>query len=116
MHNQDLGAVYRRYRVSDLEYRLMWEQKYYEFLQNKANFDTAYLLLACFAVADIPEEFLRNTIHKTYESILSSVEVCIQNANLLNEMVKMWIVIIDKLRQSEDSTELLIFMSNSKKY
>lgn len=27
----------------------------------------------------------------------------------------MWIVIIDKLRQSEDSTELLIFMSNSPK-
>jgi hypothetical protein len=30
-------------------------------------------------------------------------------------MVKMWIVIIDKLRQSEESTELLVFMSNSPK-
>jgi hypothetical protein len=55
----------------------MWEQKIYEFLQKKVDFDTAYLLLACFAVADIPEEFLRNTIHKTFEPILSSLEVCI---------------------------------------
>jgi hypothetical protein len=53
-------------------------------MQKKSLFDSAYLLLACLAVADIPEETLRSTIYKIFDSALSSLEVCIENANLLN--------------------------------
>jgi hypothetical protein len=72
-------------------------------MQHKPNFDSGYLLLACLAVADIPQDTLRATIYKTFDIILASLEVCVDNANLLNEMLKMWTVIVDKLKQGDDS-------------
>lgn len=84
-------------------------------MQQKQHFDAGYLLLACLAVADIPQEVLRSTIYKTFEGMLSSLEVCLENANLLNEMVKMWVVIVDKLKQGDDNAEILHFIGNSPK-
>ena len=54
------------------------------FLQNPVHFDTAYLLIACFAVADIPVFHLTHILDEAYEGILASVEVNVSNANLLN--------------------------------
>lgn len=53
------------------------------------------------AVADIPLDLLHSIIQIGYEQIVSGLAVSIANANLLNEMIKMWIVVIDKLRGEE---------------
>lgn len=49
-----------------------------ELLKSKQNFDPAYLVLACFAVAEeVPSVVLRSIIHNYFENILSSLEVCL---------------------------------------
>jgi hypothetical protein len=93
-----------------------WQQLIEEFLKSKHNFDSAYLVLACFAAADeVPFIILRGLIQNCFEPILCSLEVSLENANLLNEMIKMWIVIFDSLRRDSENNESLYFMSNSRK-
>jgi hypothetical protein len=50
------------------------------------------------AASDIAPSLLYDVIKDTYDQILSSLEVNVANANILNEMVKMWIVVIDTMR------------------
>jgi hypothetical protein len=52
---------------------------------NSGNFiDTAFLIIACIAVADIPTTLIEKVINQNYNLILSRVPVNIENANLLN--------------------------------
>lgn len=76
-----------------------------ELLQSKPNFDSAYLILACFAVADeVPYQIIRGMMQVSFDPILTSLEVSLDNSYLLNEMLKMWIVIFDSLRREEENT------------
>lgn len=70
----------------------------YEFLNNINNYDTAFLILACLAASDISPSILYDVIKDSYNRILSSLEVNVANANLLNEMIKMWIVVLDTMK------------------
>jgi hypothetical protein len=69
----------------DLEIRNDWQLVMGELLKSRLHFDPAYLILACFAVAEeVPSLVLRTIIHNYFDPILSSLEVCLENANLLN--------------------------------
>lgn len=70
-------------------------------LNNTSNFDTAFLLIACLAVSQIQESPIPYIITNLYDKILTCIPVNIENAALLNEMIKMWIVILDKIKNDE---------------
>lgn len=76
-------------------------------LNNSVFLDTSFLVIACIAVADIPTSLIEKVITQTYDIILSQIQVNTENANLVNEMLKMWIVIIDKLKQEKSMRNFL---------
>jgi len=53
-------------------------------LKNGNFIDTAFLIIACIAVADIPTTLIEKVITQNYNLILTRVPVNIENANLVN--------------------------------
>ena len=87
-----------------------------DLMKQRSTFEAAYLVMGCFTVCDeIDDEFMRILVGRHFESMLSSLEVCPQNVNLLNEMVKMWEVVFDRFREGERNREKALFMANSRK-
>ena len=62
------------YWIAYVELRQSWLDLIAEFMKYKAHFDSAYLLIACFAVAeDIPDNIIRKMARSNFESTISSL-------------------------------------------
>jgi GTP-binding protein EngB required for normal cell division len=56
------------------EIRQSWLDFITEFMKYKQHFDTAYLLMACFAIAeDIPNNIIRIMVRNNFETVISSL-------------------------------------------
>ena len=84
-----------------------------QLLEHPSFYDTAFLIIACFAVADIDPSPVPFLISNFYQQILFNLPVSINNANFLNEMIKMWIVVIDKAKQKEELMPLIKRMTEA---
>lgn len=64
---------------------------------------------------EVPYQIIRGMLQVSFDPILTSLEVSLDNSYLLNEMLKMWIVLFDSLRREDENAETLCFMANSQK-
>ena len=71
-------------------------------LNYNQNLDTALFLLACLGVAQISPSPVPFILDNLYEKIINGIPVSIANASMVNEMVKLWIVIFDKIKVDEE--------------
>ena len=84
-----------------------------QFLEHPSFYDTAFLIIACFAVAEISPSPVPFLISSFYQKILFSLPVSLNNANFLNEMIKMWIVVVDKAKQDDEMKPHIASMTKS---
>ena len=56
---------------------------------------------------------MRQLTMRQFDRVLASLEVCVDNAVLLNEMLKLWEVIFDRFREGWENRETALFMANS---
>lgn len=75
-----------------------WREFVMKHIKDQKLFDTGLLLIACTAVAEIQHNYLCIIVEETFDVTLKSIEeVSVENAAVLNQLVKNWIVVFDKL-------------------
>jgi hypothetical protein len=84
-----------------------------ECLKDYNSYDTAFLIIACMAVAECAFSLIPNLVNTLYETVLCSVPVTVENACLLNEMLKMWIVVFDKIKMDKEEGDTAVRMASS---
>lgn len=75
-----------------------WRDFILRLINDPLLFDSGLLLISCTAISDLQVDYLCIIVEQTFEKTIQSMPLSLETAMIINELVKNWIVVFDKLK------------------